>query len=169
MFIKVLFIVFLLNRNLLSYLVLPMVTLAAIGFLSASLTWHHNNHHTGKINLKTPLSLVPALKFGVFYSLIMLISKVGMHYFGAKGLYLVSLISGFADIDAITIFVAHQGMSINPVIATITIVIWCQCKHLFKNNHCQRVGFRQVQKNITLVLGLIVFVGLLFAMYLGKL
>ena len=66
--------------------------------------------------------LKPALKFGFFYGLILLISNISNAYFGNRGLLIASFISGLADVDAITIFVArHTSMSMGLGIVAITL------------------------------------------------
>ena len=43
------------------------------------------------------------LKFGIFFAVILALVKLGDHYLASQGVYLVSFISGFADVDAITV------------------------------------------------------------------
>ena len=57
----------------------------------------------GKVDLESPFTLGPALKFGAFFALILALVKVADVYLSSKGVYVVSFISGLADVDAITV------------------------------------------------------------------
>ena len=54
------------------------------------------------VSLEDPFKLSPALKFGAFFALILLISKFSSIYFGEAGTYAASVVAGLADVDAIT-------------------------------------------------------------------
>ena len=56
-----------------------------------------------KVSITSPFTLGPALKFGIFFAVILALVKVADVYLSSKGVYLVSFISGFADVDAITV------------------------------------------------------------------
>ena len=43
------------------------------------------------------------MKYGALFAVIIIVSKVVSFYFADKGIYLVSFLSGLADVDAITI------------------------------------------------------------------
>lgn len=53
-----------------------------------------------------PFSLSEALKFGVFFMIILTAARFIPEYFGNTGLYLTGIISGLADTDAITLSMA---------------------------------------------------------------
>ena len=63
------------------------------------------------VKLSNPFSLGPALKFAGFFVVILLVAKVAKDQLGNKGLYLASLASGLADVDAITLSVTEQAKS----------------------------------------------------------
>jgi len=52
---------------------------------------------------KNPAELIGAITFGLLYGLVLLAVSAGKHYLGSEGVYLVSLISGLTDLDAITL------------------------------------------------------------------
>lgn len=54
-----------------------------------------------------PAELKPALIFGALYALILLAIAASKEYFGNRGIYVVALISGFTDVDAITLSSAN--------------------------------------------------------------
>lgn len=53
-----------------------------------------------------PAELKSALFFGGVYALVLLAAAASKHFFGASGLYVVALISGLTDMDAITLSIA---------------------------------------------------------------
>lgn len=58
-----------------------------------------------------PAELKPALVFGALYALVLLAIAAGKEYFGNRGIYVVALISGFTDVDAITLSTANLAAS----------------------------------------------------------
>jgi uncharacterized membrane protein (DUF4010 family) len=53
-----------------------------------------------------PFSLAPALKFGVVFTLVLLVARVAKHYLGYDGQMAVAAISGLVDVDAISLTLA---------------------------------------------------------------
>jgi len=63
------------------------------------------------ISLSNPFSLGPAIKFALFFVGILFMAKFANVFLGDKGLYLASLVSGLADVDAITLSITEQTKS----------------------------------------------------------
>ena len=103
MFIRILIEVFVLNRSLFVQMLIPMLTLAVITAIFSYFLWRKASNVKGKIDLGSPFTLKPALKFGIFFAVILALVKLADVYLSTKGVYLVSFISGFADVDAITV------------------------------------------------------------------
>ena len=103
MFIRILIEVFVLNRILFFDVLIPLLILFLITIIASYLIWRKAKDIKGKIDLKSPFTLGPALKFGVFFAVILALVKLADVYLSSKGVYLVSVISGFADVDAITV------------------------------------------------------------------
>jgi uncharacterized membrane protein (DUF4010 family) len=78
------------------------------------------------IVLKNPFQLGMAIKFGAFLVLIMLLSKVLKFYFGDMGTYLLSAVSGLADVDPITVSMTQMtkdGMEVAVAAKAILIAV----------------------------------------------
>lgn len=77
--------------------------------------------------LTNPFALLPALKWGVVLSAVLLIAAIAADTFGSEGLLAVSAISGLADVDPITLAVARQAVagdaSISLAALAITIAV----------------------------------------------
>lgn len=117
MFARTLLLTSILNPSLFQQLLIPMLAMSLSTYLFAFFLWldsktPRNNH---EMPLDNPFQLGMALKFGVFLSVIMLLSKLLQMQFGNMGAYLVASISGLADVDPITLSMAQlskQGLDI---------------------------------------------------------
>ncbi len=74
-----------------------LVPVAALWF------WHRSDSGTGAPEIDNPVQLGAALIFGLLYGIITLGMAAGEYYYGDAGTYLVSAISGLANVDAITL------------------------------------------------------------------
>ena len=108
MFSRVVVEVAALNVALLNVLWLPMTASALAGL--AYCVFLYLSQRTDRqedIQVSNPFELGPAIKFGLLYALILLASRAAQLYLGNAGLYLSSILSGLADVDAITLSVAE--------------------------------------------------------------
>jgi len=120
MFARVLVVVALLDRALLLKLVWSLGTMTLVVTVVVIFLWFGSKKSesrkgysgTDELNLKNPFSLGPAIKFSLFFVVILLVAKIANIYFGDKGLYLAALVSGLADVDAITLTISEQTRSL---------------------------------------------------------
>lgn len=56
-----------------------------------------------------PLDLPAVLKFGAFLAAVLVLSKIATQFAGSAGAYALALISGLADVDAISLSMAEHG------------------------------------------------------------
>jgi uncharacterized membrane protein (DUF4010 family) len=97
-----------LNRDLLSELWLPMAAAAGVGLVyCAYLYLSQRTDKEGDVEFSNPFELGPAIKFGLFFAFILLISKAAQVYLGNTGVYISSILAGLADVDAITLSMAE--------------------------------------------------------------
>ena len=75
------------------------------------------------INLVNPVNILNALGFGLMYVAIAYLVFYGQTFFGNRGLLISGLISGFADVDAITINVAKLSKETIGEHLSVTIVV----------------------------------------------
>jgi uncharacterized membrane protein (DUF4010 family) len=116
MFGRVLVVVAILDRALLGSLVWSIGAMMGIAFFAAIYLWSisKNVQISGSsaapagISLQNPFSLWPAIKFSVFFITILFMAKIAKIYLGDKGIYIASLFSGLADVDAITLSIVQQ-------------------------------------------------------------
>jgi len=126
MFARVLVEVGVLNRELLR-LVWPPIAAAGVVALLYCVFLHLSQRTTEKDTLEfsNPFDLVAAIKFGLLYALILVAARAAQLYFGDTGVYISSLVSGLADVDAITISLTQLSLegTVSEVVAAQSIVI----------------------------------------------
>jgi len=83
---------------------------------------------------KNPAELKSAIIFGLLYAIILLAVAVAENRFGQAGLFVVAVISGLTDMDAITLSTAQMTVSggLNPVLAWKVIMIASLANFVFK-------------------------------------
>lgn len=112
MFPRILLEVGLVNPALLPSLTLPLASAGAI-YAAGALFFYLRAAETPDENaeplLKNPFELGPALRFAALLVLILLLIEGARHWLGDAGIYLVSLLAGLTDVDAITLSLASKA------------------------------------------------------------
>ncbi|HEY5762348.1 MAG TPA: MgtC/SapB family protein [Rhodocyclaceae bacterium] len=73
------------------------------GFVVAIWRGLNSREDVPALELTNPAEIRTALTFGAVYGLVLVISAALSDYAGSKGLYLVAVVSGLTDVDAITL------------------------------------------------------------------
>lgn len=112
MFFRVLIEVVVLNSALFKDVLIPVGSMGLAGILISWFLWRKKEKmpeevEKGVQNLKSPFSMWPAVKFGVFFAFVLFLSKFAVEFWGDKGVYLTSAVSGVVDVDAITVSMAN--------------------------------------------------------------
>ncbi|MDD3609066.1 MAG: MgtC/SapB family protein [Halothiobacillaceae bacterium] len=99
------------NRELADALLIPLIAMGGTGIAGAVILWRFGSAatHVQSPQLHNPFELGPAVRFGLLLALIMLLAAGAQDQFGQKGLYIVALVSGIADVDALTLSVANMS------------------------------------------------------------
>lgn len=104
MFSRVLVEVGVLNLELLRLVWAPIAATGVVGLLYCGyLFLSQRTSEKDTLEFSNPFDLVSAIKFGLLYAIILLVARTAQLYFGDTGVYISSLVSGLADVDAITI------------------------------------------------------------------
>ena len=123
-FLRVLFIVTVINKELFSELVIPLLIMTMVGASLAYLSHRRNPPLGGVIKVSDPFRIIPALKLGTLFALVLVIAEVSSIYFGNAGIYAASIVSGLVDVNAITLSLATLARStLDPSIAATSIVL----------------------------------------------
>jgi uncharacterized membrane protein (DUF4010 family) len=133
MFCRVLVVVAILDWALMLHLAWSIGTMTVAAVIAVIFLWLQSKKAppegkedaSREISLKNPFSLGPAIKFSLFFVGILFVAKIAKLYLGDKGLYLASLVSGLADVDAITLSIVEQTKtaSLEQTVGAIGITI----------------------------------------------
>lgn len=132
---RVLLLALLLNPSLIRILG-PSVTAMAFVALIAAIYMSKTSEadkSSSRFEVRNPLQLSTAIQFGIVLAAIMLLSEISRQWFGDTGIYGLSLISGMADIDSITLALLDMGgESLTPTIAANGIILAAMSNTLIK-------------------------------------
>lgn len=133
MFPRILLIALVLNRPLFMDLLAPLIAMGLSGTALAFMLHRRDFPFASRVEHKDPFRLTPALKFGAFFALILLTSTAASTYLGNAGIYMAGIISGLAEMDAITLSMATlAGKSIDLGTAVDTIILGTMTNTLVK-------------------------------------
>ena len=169
MFGRVLVVVWLLDAALVQRLVWPLgamgLTAAAVAvalWFSASKSGEKGARGDGNVKLKNPFSVGPALKFAAFFVVILFVAKFAKLFLGDSGIYLASLVSGLADVDAITLSISEQTSAdvLNRDVGALGITIAVVANSVVKTTIAIQSGGWAFGRLVALALGAATVVGL---------
>lgn len=164
-FIRVMAEVAVVNNNLLKLVIIPLGIMGLVGYLCAFLLYlkgKGNEVKTKEIKFKQPFSISSALKFGLFFVLIVFVAKVAQIIAGTTGIYFASLLSGLADVDAITLTMSSLSKAgqIADKVAVTAIILAVSMNTLVKSGIAWTLGERKFAWHIFLVFLLVLVLGL---------
>jgi uncharacterized membrane protein (DUF4010 family) len=111
MFPRILLEVGVVNPSLLLRVLPVVLAMAAAAAGAAFWLWRKGDKQDDAgaqhIALPNPFELRPALKFAGLLAALMLASRAAVEWFGDRGIYALALLSGAADVDAITLSLAQ--------------------------------------------------------------
>ncbi|MTI87439.1 MAG: MgtC/SapB family protein [Balneolaceae bacterium] len=128
MFIRVIIEVSIVNSSLLYPLWVPIAVMLVLSLICVLWLWNQSAENDSDmkptIELKNPLQLPTALKFGALLALILLLSTALEKWFGNRGIYLLALFSGLMDVDAITLSISQMAkQNLNSSVAVMGILL----------------------------------------------
>jgi len=106
MFLRVIIVVGIIEPRLLPTLAWPLGGGALAGFAAAALLWRQQRSVTGaghQAIARNPFEFGMAFKFGLLLAFVMIAARALKDWLGDTGVYLLSLLSGVADVDAVTL------------------------------------------------------------------
>ncbi len=153
MFLRVMIEVFVVYPGLLYPLWIPLS--AMLAGLLCGLTWLWYRYEKGEavyhrhIEVKNPLQLGMAMKFGLLLPTVLLLSEAMKEWFGNYGVYALSVVSGLMHVDAITLSLSRSAQhELAAEVATLNIVLACATNTLVKGVLFAVIaGFSRVLKN----------------------
>ena len=114
-----------------------------------------------------PFELKTALQFALLYGVILVVARAAQLYFGTAGIYASAVLSGVADVDAITLSMAELSRGgLAHETATRAIVLAAVSNTLVKGGIVLTLGGRFIRGPILPGVGLIVAAALATAFLL---
>jgi uncharacterized membrane protein (DUF4010 family) len=149
-------------------LLLPMLIFAFAGYLLSLKSWKKILKEKTILSIGSPLSLKPALKFGILFTIILFVSNLAKNYFGPTGLYLIALIAGLVEVDAITISYSSLALSTTspPLVAVNGILIAALSNTFSKWLLVNWFGSKRMGLEVGKVFSVLIGLGLLFLLLL---
>jgi uncharacterized membrane protein (DUF4010 family) len=128
MFVRVIVLVAVINRALLTHILVPFAAMAIVvsgfaGFLYVRGGSVDGAAGKGNLKVQNPFSLTEAAKFAALFAVVLLAVKIVQQHFPPNGLYAVAALAGLTDVDAITLSMSEFAKGGEARIAVIAIVI----------------------------------------------
>ena len=161
MFFRILLEILVVNLDLLPVLIPPILAMGVVGLAASWFMFHGVSKLKHKLELTTPFSIGPAIKFTLFFVFILLATYFANNMFGNAGLYAASLIAGLANVDAITLSVASLARTqISYKVASIAILIAALTNTFVKAGIAFLFGSREFGLKVLKVFLAVAIVGL---------
>jgi uncharacterized membrane protein (DUF4010 family) len=170
MFPRVLLEVAVVNRSLLMQLWPPIVGAGLVGLLYSGYLYMAPHADEGEdVAFSNPFALGPAVKFGLLYAGVLLVSRSAEMTLGNTGVYLSSVAAGLADVDAITLSVAELSRvagGLDLVVAERAIVLAAMANTAVKGGIVLATGSRSLRRALWPAFLLILVTGISLAFLL---
>lgn len=130
-------------------IILPFSIIGGLGIALSYLLWKKGRKEKAKISLASPLALKPAFGFLGYLVFILLLTGFIKEYFPSEAIYLVALLNGLVDVDAITISLATASASGLPYTTAINgMLIAATTNTLSKWFLMKWVGAKELAKEV---------------------
>ena len=123
---RVLILAAILAPNLMLVLLWPLGLSGLLAGLVVAFVWYNTRRAPilkDEVPLSNPFELSAAIKFALLLTVILLLERFLSDRFGEAGLYILSLIAGLADVDAITLSVAKHARMGGDMLTDAAIAI----------------------------------------------
>jgi len=149
MFVRVVIITAVIDAPLAKALALPIALPFIVGVGISIYLWKRKeSEREAALQVKNPMELWSAIKFGLMFAVVMFASKAGYEYFGSSGMYVTGVLSGLQDVDPFTISaarLAHESI-VSPNTANASILVSCATNTLVKGGIAAALGGRPLSK-----------------------
>ena len=111
--------------------------------------------------MKNHFSIIPALQFGILYAIIVFLARFMSEVAGDSGVYVVSVLSGLTDVDAITLSMSQLSKQDPTKLnqATIAITLAAFSNTIMKAIIAASIGSKELRKVIFIGFTIIIAAG----------
>lgn len=145
-------------------LVAMMVAGAAIVFgMQRRHTDRHNDADDQEFMPAHPLKISTAIKFGLFFTVILILVEFAQGAFGTVGVYVTSALAGLTDVDAITLSVTQlaEGDQLKLQVAGTAVLIAAIMNTIAKGFIAYFSGSPELRHTVVRAFSVIVIVGVI--------
>jgi uncharacterized membrane protein (DUF4010 family) len=137
---------------------------AMLGALAALcvVLWFKERHDPVQMPAQTnPTELKPAILFGLLFAVVLLATAAGKAHFGQGGLYVVAVLSGLTDVDAITLSTAQMlnNQRLDADTGWRLILLASLSNLVFKGATVAALGTRRLLARIAVLFGVVLAIG----------
>jgi uncharacterized membrane protein (DUF4010 family) len=166
MYLRLLALLGIFNRQLLHRLGLPFLLLAVVAIFGGWLWMHLLDHGGAKAEQgfqpKNPLEMGAAFLFAGLFVVMLFITHLALLYLGRAGLFALAGIMGVTDVDPFILSLAESGSALTPVtVAGGAIVIAAASNNLIKGIYAYGFGDRRTGVQGLALLTVLALLGLL--------
>lgn len=170
MFVRIIVEVAVVNRKLLPLVWPAMTAMGGAGLLYAIYLYYSQIAlDEEEMQITNPFELGTAIKFGLIYALVLLVTKAAELYIGERGIYLTSFLAGLADVDAITLSISdltRTGGSVSLLTGRTGIVLAAISNTASKGALVFFLGSKNLRLRVLPAIVLILLIGLVFILFL---
>lgn len=176
MFPRMLVVAAALNGPLTRALLVPFIVMAALTYLAAYLLWRRSTKSAKEnggdeeeeeeegLKLMNPFQLKTALIFAVILTAVLLLGRALLEWLHESGVYLMSVIAGIADVNAITLWVSRMVPdSLDLQAAALALLIAAAVNSVAKGIMALVIGGRAL--GLRVLVPLVVAIGVGGAVY----
>jgi uncharacterized membrane protein (DUF4010 family) len=167
MFGRVIVEVAVVNRSLVVRVLVPFAIMGAVAAIAAWIAFGRRGagqdstaSKAKEVPLKNPFSLTAASKFGAFFAGVLLVVKLVQTYFPGEGLYMVAVLAGLTDVDAITLSMADYAKSGDVQVAVNSIVLATLANTAVKCGIVAALGGTLLRRPVLIATGAILAAGI---------
>jgi uncharacterized membrane protein (DUF4010 family) len=165
-FVRVLIEIATVSQTLLPSAAAPLAILGAATLAPALLTFMRTTNDPQSLpDQKNPTELKTALVFAAIYAAVTFALAAAKHWLGPQGLYVVAVLSGLTDMDAITLSTARMvehvesESALAPQTAWRLIAVAAMSNLVFKGAMASTLGTREFAKKVAAAFAIPVVVG----------
>ncbi len=152
------------GQDFLLHAIVPMLTLIVVAILLSIIAWMRTRRTTESMpEQANPTELKSALVFGLLYAVILFAVAATKEHFEQSGLFVVAVLSGLTDIDAITLSTSRlvTAQRLNPDTGWRVIVAAIIANLMFKIGLVAILGHRKLLQRTVILFGILIVVGAL--------
>lgn len=164
MFPRILVEVLVINATLAPKLTIVMGLMTIAGFTFCFFLWKKSREKkVSDVVLTNPFNLMPAVKFGLIFALIIFLARVTEVLAGDGGVYIISVLTGLSDVDPITLTMSQISRDDPSKLdqATIAITIAAFSNTIMKAGMACVLGSKEFRKTVLTGFGIIICAGII--------